>query len=57
MEKCIHKLNQENGNSVYSEDNVNIAHSNFIEIFSKQFNENCPVQKILPKNIKKYKPW
>ena len=53
MEKFIHKLNQENWNSVYSEDNVNIAHSNSMEIFSKHYNENCPIQKILSKNKKK----
>ena len=53
MEKFIHKLNQENWNSVYSEDNVNIAYSNFMEIFSKHCNENCPIQKILSMNIKK----
>ena len=47
MEKFIHKLNQENWNSVYSEDNVNIAYSNFMEIFSKHYNENCPIQKVL----------
>ena len=57
MEKFIYKLNQENWNCVYSEDNVNIANSNFIGIFSKNYNENCPIQKILFKNIKKDKPW
>ena len=45
MKKIIHKLNQENWNSVYSEDNVNIAYSNFMEIFSKHYNENCPIYK------------
>ena len=53
MEKFIHKLNQENWNSVYSEDNVNIAYSHFMEISLKHYNENCPIQKILSKNIKK----
>ena len=57
MEKFIHKLNQENWNSIYSEDNVNIAYSNFMEIFSKHYNENCPIQKILSKNITQKRPW
>ena len=57
MEKFIHKLHQENWNSAYSEDNVNIANSNCIEISSKHYNENCPIQKILSRNIKKDKPW
>ena len=57
MEKFIHKFNQENWNSVYSEDNLNNANSNFIEIFSRHYNENFPIQKILSRNIKKDKPW
>ena len=56
MEKFIYKLNQGNWNSLYSKDNVNIAYSNFIGISSKHYNENCPIQKILFKNIKKDKP-
>ena len=43
--------------TVYSEDNANIAYGNFIQIFSKHYNENCPLQKILSMNIKKDKPW
>ena len=57
MVECMYKLNQEYWNSVYSEDNANITHSNLIELFSKHYNENCPIQKILFKNIKKDKPW
>ena len=57
MEKIIHKFNQENWNSVYSEDNVNIAYSNFMEIFPKHYYDNCPIKKILPMNMKKDKPW
>ena len=49
-------MNQENCNSVYSEDNANIAYDNFMEIFSKHYNENYPIQKIVFKNIKKDKP-
>ena len=51
IEKFIHRLNQENWNSVNSEFNVDIAHSNFMVIFSEHYNENCPIQKILSKNI------
>ena len=57
MNKIKYKLNEENCNSVYRECNTNIAYNNFMQIISKHYNENCPTQNILSKNIKKDKPW
>ena len=57
MEKFMHQLNDENWNSVCREYNANIANSNFMKIFSKHYNENCPIQQIVSWNIKKHNPW
>ena len=51
------ELGNNSWDTVLNSSNVNVAHNNFIDIFTQLYNKHCPVKKITFKCVRKNKTW